>query len=446
MSKWNSFKNYFRREKQSAVAGMHVSGGSGVVYSDRDYENFAKENYMKNIVGFRCIDMISKAAAGVPWKVFKKTLVEGEEKTEQIAHPLNSLIRRPNPWQSWQSLIRAMTSYYLIAGNTYLEKISPEGGPNKGIPKELYTHQPNRMKVMVNGDGLLSGYEYEVNGKRKSWEMDIITGACDILHIKDFHPLNDFYGLSITEPAAREIDTSNSAGDWNKNLLDNEARPGMIFSFEKNLTDAQYNKLKDSLKNEYGGAKNAGKSLLIDGIGEGKTGVQQYGFSPKDMEFIDGNRELARRICWGYGVPPQLLGIPGDNTYSNYKEARQAFYEDTIFWYLNFYKGEFNIWFFGAEEDGVGMDYILDDIPALAPKRDAVWERAEKATFISTNEKREMVKKDITEGGDVILIPANSIPLSELDTMLEDDRQRVEDEDEELGKPGNEDEDEKPDK
>ena len=56
-----------------------------------------------------------------------------------------------------------------------------------------------------------------------------ITGQSDILQMKTFHPLDDWYGMAATEPAAREIDTSNASTEWNKNLLDKQARPGLVY-------------------------------------------------------------------------------------------------------------------------------------------------------------------------------------------------------------------------
>jgi Phage portal protein/Glycosyl hydrolase 108 len=39
--------------------------------------------------------------------------------------------------------------------------------------------------------------------------------------------------------------------------------------------------------------------------------------TPKDMDFIEAKNVAAREIALAIGVPPMLLGIPGDNTYSN---------------------------------------------------------------------------------------------------------------------------------
>lgn len=54
------------------------------------------------------------------------------------------------------------------------------------------------------------------------------------------------------------------------------------------------------------------------------------GLSPKDMDFVEARNGAARDIALAFGVPPMLLGIPGDNTYANYQEANRAFYRLTV--------------------------------------------------------------------------------------------------------------------
>ena len=53
------------------------------------------------------------------------------------------------------------------------------------------------------------------------------------------------------------------------------------------------------------------------------------GFSPSDMEFQKTKEAAARDIAIAFGVPPILLGIPGDATYANYQEANRAFFRLT---------------------------------------------------------------------------------------------------------------------
>src|SRR5256885_9242975 len=57
--------------------------------------------------------------------------------------------------------------------------------------------------------------------------------------------------------------------------------------------------------------------------------------SPKDMDFMEAKHTAAREIALAFGVPPQLLGIPGDNTYSNYQEANRVFFRATVLPFAN---------------------------------------------------------------------------------------------------------------
>lgn len=399
-----------REQKASRTAGAIVTGiPGGVVWPDRNYENFARETYMKNWITFRCIDLIAKSTGSVPWKLLRRV---DERKYEPVPdHPINMVLKRPNPRESLTFLVYSIISYLCFAGNTFIEKVGPSTGPNQANVRELYSLRPDRFKINTDKEGNIISYSYNINGQEVTYEVDIVTGRCDILHLKLFHPLDDFWGMSPTEPGAISIDTHNSSSTWNKNLVENEGKPGAVFMFEGALSDIQFKRLQDQIKEYREGPKNAGKSLIIEG---GKD-IKPFGFSPQEMDWIKSNLEMARNICNVYGVPPQLVGIPDTNTYSNYQEARLSFWEETVIFYLNFLKDEFNHWLFPETyfSEEIMLSYILDDVPALSVKRDAVWKRAQDTDFLKINEKREMVDYEEVEGGDVLLVPATMLPLGE---------------------------------
>jgi HK97 family phage portal protein len=124
--------------------------------------------------------------------------------------------------------------------------------------------------------------------------------------------------------------------------------------------------------------------------------------SPKDMDFINTKHSAARDIALALGVPPQMLGIPGDNTYSNMAEARLALWEQTILPLLENICNSFNNWLlprFGSE---FVLDYDTDEISALNPRREIVWSRLEKTNFMTINEKRRAVGLSPIAGGDEV--------------------------------------------
>ncbi len=395
-------RNFVLGVKASATAVINVISGLAK-WPPRNYTNFAKETYMKNIIAFRCMDYIAKSVASVPWKLYRKV---GDEREIVTDHWAADLLERPNPSESWNYLMIKYIVFILISGNSFFERTPLETGPNAGTVKELFVLRPDKIVIKIDETtGLINKYVFN---QKIDFDVDIVTGQADLLHLKLFHPLDDFWGLSITEPTAREIDTDNESTEWNKKLLENDGKPGMLVTVQGALTEDQYDRLEGELKNKYGGSKNAGRALILES--NYKMDAKPYSFSPKEMDFIEGNRELARRICLGYGVPPMLIGIKGDNTFANFKEARQAFWEETVLFYLGYAKGEYNNWMF-TKEDKLFIDYLLDEVPAFAEKRKTLWDRVEKASFLSVNEKREMIGKEKWKGGDVILIAANQIPL-----------------------------------
>jgi HK97 family phage portal protein len=369
---------------------------------------------MKNVIAFACIDKISKSFATVPWKI-NKVLSDGTME-EDVKHPLHSLLNRANPDQSWLALMQAAVTYYCLAGNAFLEKVSPAMGPNVGRPRELWTLRPDRIKIQLDEKtGLRTAYVYTYNGQEIVYPIDPITMNCDVLQIKSFHPLNEDWGFSPVEPAARKIDASNSADEWNKSLIDNAGRPGMLFFFKEGLTDEQYKRMQQAIREQIEGPKNSGKSHIIEGAGD----VKPYGFSPVEMDWINSNKELARSICIVWGVSGQLIGIPDISTYSNYSEARAAFYEDTVSFYLALFKSELNKWLF--KDRSHELCYVLDNVPAFQHKIDKKWERANNSNFLEINEKRALVGYEEKPYGDVLLQPAGLIPIEDLIFGPEDD-------------------------
>jgi HK97 family phage portal protein len=396
--------------KDSAVAPMIAMRNLGrPVWTSRNYRAFAKEGYSQNVVAYRCIRMIAESAAAVP-------LLAYEGDAELSEHPFLKVLARPNPWQSGAELVDALVSYFKLSGNGFLEAVSLDDEI-----RELYALRPDRMKAIAGRRGYPMAWEYSVDGTAKHrFDMDLMPDQqLPILHVREFNPLDDWSGMSPVEAAAFAIDVHNAAGGYNKALLDNSAAPSGALVFEGGedsdgaLSDEQFARLKSQFEEKHTGTANAGKPLLL----EGGLKWQQMGMSPKDLEFVSGKREAAREIALAFGVPPMLLGIPGDNTYSNYQEARAALYEETVLPLVDKVCEALSNWVQPTYE-GLRIGYDVDAIEALSPRRSAIWDRVQKADFITTDEKREAVgygpyKPSETPGG-TILVGAAQMPLDEI--------------------------------
>ena len=357
------------------------------VWSPRDYGTFASEGYLQNTVVYRCVRMISEAAASVPLGVT-------EDGVRLSEHPLLNLIAQPNELQCAPDFFEAWYGFLLIAGNSYVEAVSV----GQDV-RELHVLRPDRMKVVPGDGGWPDAFEYCVNGQSVRFDQTQSPGVRPILHQSFFHPLNDHYGASPIEAASISIDIHNAASGWNKALLDNSARPSgaLIYnSADGNLTGEQYERLKLQLQENYQGAGNAGRPLLL----EGGLDWKGMGFSPKDMDFIEAKYVAAREIALALGVPPMLLGIPGDNTYSNYQEANRNFWRQTVLPLVGKTCKALSAWLGPQFGDGLILAPELDRIEGLASEREALWRRVGEAEFLTINEKREAVGLGPVNGGE----------------------------------------------
>ena len=344
-------------------------------WTPRDYAAFAREGFMGNAIVYRCVRMIAETAASVPLLLYR-----GEEEIE--AHALPNLINRPNPAQVGPEFLETLFGHLLVAGNSYIEAVAIDDEI-----RELHVLRPDRMKVVPGADGWPEAYEYTVAGRSARLVGDCVPGVRTVLHMKLFHAAHDHYGMSPLEAAATAIDLHNTATRWNKALLDNSARPSgalVYTSRDGNLTTEQYERLKAELEQGFQGAANAGRPLLLEGGLDWKA----MSLSPKDMDFLEAKNAAAREIALAVGVPPMLLGIPGDNTYANMAEATRGFWRQTIIPLVGRTSKALSRWLAPAWDADLELRPDLDAVEALSPERDALWARLEKASFLTLNEKR----------------------------------------------------------
>jgi HK97 family phage portal protein len=396
------------QSKANQVARLIVSIYSGQpAWTPRDFEKLAKEGFEQNVWVYQCVMSIARAAAGVDWLLYN----QGRRKLTEIEqHPLIDLLYKPNTLQSKQEFFEAWAAFTLLAGNSYVDM----NGPNQGPPKELWTMRPDRVKVNPHPINIVGGYTYTVNDKAVTFPVD------RMMHMKLFSALDDLYGLSPIAVAARGIDNDNAANTWNNALLTNGARPSGAMVTKEFVPEPQYNRLKEEITKNYAGAAKAGKFMLLEGGLEWK----EMGLSPKDMDFILSKKLSRVEICAAFGVPPEIVGDKEHATYSNYQEARQAFYQETILPLLDKMRDKLNSGLTPKFGENLYLDYDKDSIEALQENTDEKAKRVRedvKAGLLTINEGRVAVGYDEIEGGNVRMIPVNVLLVGPDAEPVEDD-------------------------
>ena len=157
-------------------------------------------------------------------------------------------------------------------------------------------------------------YKYRAGGRTVRFAKADGLGRTLVTHIRSLHPRDDHYGMGCLDAAIAAASVHNRASRWNKALLDNAARPSGALTYEPAdgalLSAEQFSRLKGELEAEFSGTANAGRPLLL----EGGLKWQALSLTPADMDFVALKEGAARDIALAFGVPPVLVGLPGDAT------------------------------------------------------------------------------------------------------------------------------------
>ncbi len=367
--------------KSAPATGSFISlyGPGRASWSGRNVAAFADEGFAGNPVAFRCVSMLADAVSSLPWLLY--------DGTHEISdHPLVRLLRQPNAGCSGSDFLHQLTGQLQTAGSAYVHAVKLGD-----TVRELHLLRPDRVALVMGSDGWPEAYEYTAAGRATRFAAEPGHAVeSPVLHLKLLNPLDATCGVAPFQPAARAVDIHNAASAWSKALFDNAARPSgaLVYapkSGDQNLTEEQFSRLKQELEGNYQGAMNAGRPMVL----EGGLDWKQISHSPRDMDHIEARNQAAREIAMCFGVPPMLLGIPGDATYANFAEANRSFWRQSVLPLAGRLADGLGNWLCPAFGETLSLRLDADSVDALSAERDAAWRRIDEASFLTAAEKRE---------------------------------------------------------
>jgi HK97 family phage portal protein len=330
-------------------------------YSEVSFESMVKQGWRKNELIFACIAKTADTAAQIQLQVVKPG------KDDPIKdHPLKQLISRPNPFMSEFDFWNAVVIYQKLAGIAYFEKERTNGGQ----VTRLWPLRPDWMAVIPDSKKKIGGYQYTVPGL-----PPIPLRVEDVLDFPLFDPINQYRGYPPVAVAGRVGDVDNSVTDYLKLFFEKGGTPPGLLTSTQRLLDAQVTDIRRRWRDRYGGFEHWMEPAVLDSDAK----YQQIGMTFKDMGFevLDGRDEA--RICMVLKVPPILVGakIGLDRaTYSNYGEARRAWWEDDLLPMYANYQDVLDQGLAPEFGDDIATQWDTSKVPALQEERNARWTRA----------------------------------------------------------------------
>ena len=365
-------------------------GGAGVAGGEwpRPYEAQVREAYLGNPVAQRAVRLVAESAASAVVYATQDGVAEAPAAAGD-GPPPPAFGWSPSPFRGGlvtPALIETAVTHLLLHGNAYLQLLLDADG----VPAELFALRPERVSVEADSGGWPAAYLYKAGEARSRVAARDGLGKPGLVHLKSVHPLDDHYGLGCLGAAAGAVAIHNAASRWNKALLDNAARPSGALVYAPGdgsaLSADQFSRLREELEAQFAGAGNAGRPMLL----EGGLSWQAMSLSPADMDFVGLKAAAAREIALAFGVPPMLLGLPGDSTYANYREANRALWRLTVLPMAERVLSGLGA-ALGAWWPGLKLQVDVDQVTALAEDRERLWAQVSGAGFLSDAEKREML-------------------------------------------------------
>jgi len=419
--------------------------GTNPISNNQYNQDYIDKGYKFNPTIYSLIQLISKSAITVPYKIYQKLdesavkeykglLSDGlnEESVfksklmrkhifEEVEHSaLGKLLDRPNPAQSFSVFLQELISFGKLTGNRYVYGISPENGDNAGIYSQLY-NLPAHL-IEIKSDGIFKPVsKYTMVYNKNKYDLK----AEEVLHIADFNPDyqgdgSHLYGQSPIEAGMRVLTTANEAVETNLKFLHNQSARGMLSPEDESITPTQAQQLKDALRRNYQGSKSA-NDIMITGK---KFSWTNFGLSTSDLQLLESYNATIKDLCNLYGVPVQLLNNTESTTYDNYRIARKVLFTNAIIPELNKIRDEFNRWLVPHYGENLYFDFDYSAIPELMPEQKQLVDNLSKSYWLTSNEKREAAGYGVDEKIPIMneyLVPNQFMPISDLDLGISEE-------------------------
>lgn len=407
----NIFNRLFKKRAKDNTENLFAKAlyrfmGMGMPVSvDDSLGKYISDGYCYNPDVFAIISRASKECAKIPAKLVKYQ--NGEMQTVK-EHELLDVIHSPNPFMSRYELIENSIAYKKITGNTYIYKLSPNEGSNKGKAKELHV-MPAHYVTIKSGNYLepVSGYVID----HHLWEEAIPADM--VLHVKEFNPNSDYngnnshlYGMSPLRAARNLLRASNDGYLAKMKMLQNTGAMG-IFSGES-LDFEQAKNVKRKFKELYTGANNKGETIITN------TPVtwQPIGMNSVEMELLEGLKLDFKTLCDVFDIPAELFARSDKAALANQESARRKLITSFVMPELDLFYEKLTT-FLCTPYNSANVTYkILPDYSQVPELQDNIAEKVQwikDAWWLTVDEKREKTGYEALGTGETssIFIPQN---------------------------------------
>jgi HK97 family phage portal protein len=373
-----------------------------------DYEETSEATY------FTCLRLLSEAIGKMPIKYYQDTPDRGKVRAE--ADSLTALLSvRTNPVMTSSQFWASVELNCEHHGNSYVwiqrhVERSRIGG--QIVYDGLWLMPSNDVSVTMDDAGI-----FGAKGRLYYSYVDAKTGQTyvypqdDVLHFKTSFSLDGIMGIPVRDKLGSMIDSSIDSQKTLGNLYKNGLTGPMALEFTGELDKTRMSKLQDRYKEYLEGARDAGNIIPVP---EGLK-LTPLKMSLTEAQFFELRKHSALQIAAAFGIKPTMLNDSTGTSYANAEAQQLSFLVDTMSFRLKSYEEEINYKCLTDKQIQEGYWYRFNEKALLrvdAKSQMAILSQGVQNGVYTPNEARDALQLPWTEGGDVLMVNGNYVPIT----------------------------------
>lgn len=343
-----------------------------------------------------CVRVLSETMASLPLILYER-LPEGKRRAQD--HYLYPILHdRPNPAMTAFQYREVLQASLALWGNAYSRIYWDE----RGRVTELWPLLPGGMIETANDELGRRLYHYQYPDGEMEW-----LSEDEVWQIPGMGG-NGRDGYSPIGLMRRTIGLAMDAEEFGARFFQNDARPGVILSHPKVLSDKAKANIEESYVEKHQGVEKSHRPMVLE---EGMA-VTEIGIPPEDAQFLETRQFQVREIARIFRVPPHMIGDLEQATFSNIEHQAIEFVMHTVRpWAVRWEQSIMLNLLLKRDQQRYYAEHLVDgllrgDIAA----RYAAYAIGKQNGFLSANDIRTLENMDPIEGGDVYYVPMNMIP------------------------------------
>lgn len=369
---------------------------------------------------FTCLKMLSETLAKMPLKFYQETDKGIQKVKSNKAHML--LKTRPNalmtPSTFWATVEQNRNHY----GNAYVWirrkfKRSKYGGSDE--IQDFWVMPSNDVRILIDDQGVFGG-------KGRLWYLytdkysaeQYLLNSDDVMHFKTSYSFDGIMGLPVREILKATVEGGLESQTFMNNLYKSGLTAKAVLEYTGDLDEKAKERLVKGFESFANGSKNSGKIIPVP------LGMKLVPLDIKltDSQFFELKKFNALQIAGAFGIKPNQINDYEKSSYANSEMQQLSFYVDTELFILKQYEEELKYKTLNKEEKEEEKFYKFNEKVILRTDSKSQMESLSKAVnngIYTPNEARSYLDMPSKDGGDVLVMNGNYIPITKVGKQYE---------------------------